>query len=450
MAASGSTQMAGVVDDDSDDDDARPKQNGENTKSWGGLLGQDIDTTCAYQTYKMVKIKDYKVGIMYWSFVTTIVMYMVIVVFFMDSKHMERDPGVGTVLTMTSNFKAFSSNGNRAFDRADLRHPVVDPAGIFIMTRRVLLPGQTPGSCVDYDSPLNCNHQDCTGDCEGDQCKVSGWCPSLGEHNVESPPEGAIIDVINGLENTVISLASGIAFPSLSDRFWVAGTTPHQPNMFKNVTLGKLLSMAKPPVVFQEVAQYGAVVGVSFYWDCAVTAVSCEPLVVIERIDSGVGFWQKKAMHKRVGGVDVRDASIMYGVRLLVDSSGLGRMAKGTLTIIQLGSGMSLLKIAVFLTDLVILHCKGKQVQRDAYARCKIQETKDFNDMQDQIDKVIEEKSGIRSANAKTGADDLASKPVEDVGLGRSGAKMRVQLGLGAGGQGGMASSILRGRGNVS
>merc|ERR1719408_80095 len=99
----------------------------------------------------------------------------------------------------------------------------------------------------------------------------------------------------------------------------------------------------------------GALIGVSFFWNCDVLGDECEPAAVIKRLDNGKGFVQKRARHKTVGGAATRDATYMYGLRILVDSSGIGRKVSVVLIIIQVGSGLALLRTASMASDILML-----------------------------------------------------------------------------------------------
>merc|ERR1719190_159638 len=98
----------------------------------------------------------------------------------------------------------------------------------------------------------------------------------------------------------------------------------------------------------KELREYGALIGVSFFWNCDVSG-DCEPSVVIKKLDAGQGFVQKRARHSRKGGtrvaagpdagrfeggVETREALYLNGLRVLVDSSGIGRKSSLVLAII--------------------------------------------------------------------------------------------------------------------
>jgi len=390
--------------------------------------GIDWDRTCAYKTFKVVRIRDRNLGFVYWGIVTAVIMYVAVFGFSIGGKHQQQEPGVGTVLTKVMG-KAYSGPaGNvKVFDPSDLRFPVIEPSGAFLLTKKITVT-QKMGMCVDWDQPKKCPCDD--GEvCKGDYCEVKTWCPSLGDKNADEPPEGAVVDKIEGLENIVLKIMSGIAFPGLGNRFFVTGGSPGADNQFKNITLKNLLDLAEPPQKLDDkLLRNGALIGVSFFWNCDVSG-DCEPSVVIKRLDSGQGFVQKRARYSRKGGEETREALYLNGLRILVDSSGIGRKASVVLSIIQVGSAIALIRVAAIVADNLMLYSfHYSALRREAYYKCKVKETSDYSDLQDRINLIHETKG----------------RDVKPKGTANAGA--HVALGLGAGGRGGLATAIMRGR----
>jgi len=389
--------------------------------------GTDWDQTCAYLTFKVVRIRDRNLGFLYWFIVALVLLYIIIFALGMEGRHQYQEPGVGTVITR---FKGKGFADGKAFDSADLRYPEVEPYGAFILTKQLMIQQQI-ASCIDYENPCPCREG---ATCIDGFCQDQAWCPSLGEGNMDNP-QGAAMQVITGLANTIVEIHSGIAFPGIGNYFWVTGASPNAPhNVFRNITLEDLLARSDPPTKLDEIIDTGALIGVSFFWSCDVLADECEPQAVVKRLDNGKGFIQKRAFHKTIGGVDKRDAFLMYGIRILVDSSGLGRKISFVLIMIQVGSGLALLRTASMASDFMMLKLYPK-VRRDAYYKCKVEETEDYSDLQDRINLIAAQKHETHA---------LLEKVVNQGGRGGAGAG--VSLGLGPGGRGGMASTILRGR----
>ncbi|CAE6973659.1 P2rx2 [Symbiodinium natans] len=366
---------------------------------------------------------------MYFGRMRQVVLYIQIVVFHIEGRHTFQEPGFGAVITKFE-AKSFSKDG-KAFDAIDLRHPVIEPSGAFVMTRKITMKGQTLGTCVDWDTPQQCpcgDHGTCGSD---NHCQVKTWCPSLGDHNIANPPAGVVVEDMLGLEEAVLMIVAGIGFPSIGAKFHVAGSSPDSSDLHKHITLLQLLELADPPLKLEDVANTGCVIAVNFFWSCDFSwSNSCEPKMSVKRVDDGTGFVQKRSKKRTVGGVETRDAVYMYGLRLIVDSSGIGRQISLVPIVIQLGSCLALVQIASMAADFLMVRMYDKD-RCEAYYRCKVVETKDYSEMQERLHLVGDQRSRARQMVSE--------------GIIRSGGTgAGVSLGLGAGGRGSM--STVRGR----
>lgn len=442
--ARGATELRSLAEQEEDE---APQQ--ADTAARNLWFGLDPDEVFSYQTMKMVRIKDCRLGVLYLFLVSCVVLYILVIVFYIEGKHSLQDTGIGTVVVR---YRGKTISNGRVYDQADLRFPAIEPSGTFIMTKRITMMGQTVQSCVDMDFPAR------TCPCEeGEQCSADGycetdsWCPSLGDRNALDPPEAARVERIDGLEHTKLTIMSGIAFPGIGNYFYRTGMSKGAVNPFKNITLGELLAMAQPPVEVSEIVDTGAVILLSLHWHCDVLG-ECEPEPEVRREDHGQGFVQKRARHRRVNGERFRDAYYIYGVRILVDSAGLGRQISFVMIIMQIGSGLALLSMASFLTDGLMLSNFYSPVRRTAYYACKVRETRDYSDLQDRINLIQDHREEMvharaqgtlfgRSANGENGSDVLDRAASSQ---GRGGPD--VVFGLGPGGRGGLPSTILRGR----
>lgn len=426
MAADRGTELqdvSGIVDDEAENEDDQDKPKSK---------PMDWDSLCAYKTFKVVRIKDRNLGILYWGIVSCVVVYIIIFALGVEGKHQYQEPGIGTVITRFHG-KAFV-NGD-VYDEADLRFPEVEPFGAFIMTKSITVKKQKIETCVDYDNVCPCR---AGAVCKDGFCEDTAWCPSIGDGNAKSPPQGAVVRKVEGLHNTVMEIMCGIAFPGIGNYFFVAGKSPESVTLkYRNITLGHLLAEATPPVKMEDVLDTGALIGVSFYWNCDVT-VDCEPSIVIKRLDHGKGFVQKRVQDTSEAA-GTRDAQYMYGLRILVDSSGIGRQFSFVLIVIQIGSGLALLRTASMASDFLMLKLYSTE-RKGAYEKCKIITSQDYSDLQDRINLISEQKQEEKNPQMNW------RRTADRAGSGRAGAGAGVSLGLGPGGRGGMASTILRGR----
>jgi len=91
----------------------------------------------------------------------------------------------------------------------------------------------------------------------------------------------------------------------------------------------------------------------------------------------------------------------MYGLRILVESSGIGRKTSLVLFVIQVGSCLALLRTASFLADFLMLNCYSQE-KTDMYYKCKIIETQDYSDLQDRINIIQDAERGALLKRPKT------------------------------------------------
>jgi len=310
------------------------------------------------------------------------------------------------------------------------------------MTRRVMVKNQKFDDCVDWDSPVKCPKKG--GECKGNStcrdgfCTRRGWCPSLGDYNTEytDVPDWAVAENIEGLEDSILNIASSISFPSIGGQLFVTGDAPGAQNPFANIRLGDLLAMAGTHM--KDVQKRGALISVALMWQCDVSQSEyCEPNTLVKRLDGGQGFVQKRANVRRdENGEEVRDATYIFGVRVIVDCTGIGRQASMPLIVVQIGSCIALLRVAMITADFIMLILYPSAERRKAYKDCKIQPTEDYSDLQERLNLIKDE-------------DQRQARALQQIaGAGASGTKSgtHVPLGLGAGGRAGMPATVLRGR----
>jgi len=379
----------------------------------------DWDLICAYKTFKIVRIKDRYLGMLYWFIVTLVVLYIVIFALGIEGKHQMQNSGLGTVIAKYHG-KAFDQDG-RAYDQADLRFPEVEASGLFIMTKSVIQKKQKIDECVDFDFSCETEAVACEqagGKCVDGFCKHRAWCPSLGVGNAEESTTTSRVRV-QEIGDTVVELMTAITFPEFGNAMFVTGQSEGASNPFRSLTVKEIVDKIDPPERLSDLVEHGALLGLSFLWDCDVSLPNCEPTVVVKRLDEGKGSSQRRARRYRMNGEDHRDSHLIYGLRFLVDSSGIGGRWSFVLAVIQLGSALALMRTASILADFIMLKCYPKK-KAEMYYKCKVIETKDYSDLQDRLN-LIQER-----------APEVANLLSKD------------KFGLGPGGRGGMASVVLR------
>mmetsp|Transcript_45227 Transcript_45227/g.104875 ORF Transcript_45227/g.104875 Transcript_45227/m.104875 type:complete len:408 (+) Transcript_45227:154-1377(+) len=406
MAGLQGSELSGVVDDDQED----PTERKTTAKQEDGI---DLDVWCAYRSTKVVRIRDRYLGFVYWGIVFLVLMYIIIFAFLIEGKHQLREPGFGTTITKLTG-KAFVDG--RAMDITDLRHPTADPSGAFVLTKRVTMPNQTQDLCVNWDDPRSCP---CEGseECVDGWCQTQSWCPSIGSHNADQPPEGAVVEKVEGLKYIKLFIHVGISFAS-RDHFFVYGNaedSSEEQSSFSNTTIEEVLAQCDPPLQVEDLLDTGALIGISFLWSCNVLS-PCEPSIVVKRLDSGQGYVRQQAhRHRGSDGTEKRDAVYMYGIRFLVDSVGIGRRASLVLIVIQIGSAIALLSTASMSADYIMTSRIYGEDRRAAYYKCKVKETRDFSDLKDRLN-LVEDAREIGDATLLVGGQTAGGTTVRQRG----------------------------------
>jgi len=416
-------ELHGIVDDN-EEEDAAPQQN--------HFFGLDLDELCAYKTIKSVRMRDTRLGLLYWSSVLIVLLYVVLYALGINRMHQYHDSGVGAVITSLKGKATFKG---KAYDEADLAFHPASAHGTFLATRILTVRGQKVDHCIDYTQRCNCKDgPDCSVGVGGHFCKRLAWCPSLGDGNTGTsppPPSSAEVITLEGLGRVELDIVSGISFPGIGSQFFVTGGSKGSVNPFKNETIESLLQRVQPPVKLEDVVSGGALIGVSFLWNCDVVE-DCEPAVAVRRLDQ-TGFSEPRSWQYagKDGGL-LRDTVVAFGIRILVDSSGTGRRTSPTLVLVQLGSGLALLQLAAWFTDFAMLHLFSATL-RHRYVEFKIIETRDYSDLRDRLDLLQQDEQseargllGSWTGDAKDGDEDM-------------------DLGPTAGGHGGLGNAVLRG-----
>jgi len=406
----------------------------------------DPDELFKYKTFRIVQIKDRRLGMLYWGIVALVTFYIVVFALLINGKHQNIRHGLGAVITKF-NGKAFV--GESAYDAADLRFPEVEPNGAFIATRIVTSEVQArDGKCVDYDSPCPCREgAKCVGADGGEAtdgyCEDVAWCPSLGEGNVDTFAESyqQNVKTMEGLENTKIDILAGIGFPGLqTPNFYVAGKVIPEGkdapppiavggkkqitgNPLKHTTLGEIHAKCENCKSLDDMIKNGALVTVMYLWNCDVDLGCSEPKVEIKQVDGGKGFVTKRSI---LLPDNKRTAQMMYGIRILVDSVGIGRELDFVLLTIQAGSCLALMRTAAMVADFIMLYgsCFFSEDLQKKYYKCKVKETEDYSDLKDRLNIIQEHREEVSTLLRRGGV-----------------AKT---LGLGPGGRGGIASQIMK------
>merc|ERR1719321_797180 len=133
------------------------------------------------------------------------------------------------------------------------------------------------------------------------------------------------------------------------------------------------------PVRYEEVAELGAVVEVTFLWDCGVKEKTCRPDIKARRLDTvfdpdniGYGF-----SHAEYVDENTRYRNQVRGVRFFFRTVGIGKKLSVAATINKASLGASLFTMATVVADLLMI--KAFALSKKYRAR-KFETTPDFSE----------------------------------------------------------------------
>lgn len=356
----------------------------------------DLDDTFAYETQKVVLIRDRRVGMIHrgiQAFITLIVIGIQLI--YMEG-YMAREINTGFIngiipFDFGKVYSGYSQDGDslRAWDSADLVAPANEVGGMFVTTKLAITKEQAPGECANPKHKCS-GDADCKnkpplflGACDGGKgCKEFMWCPP------EDPDgkKGTVVHQIEGIEKFVCWFKAVIMFPTLNKEKKFDTMDGKGPKLGDNAfTIKEILS--KAGTTYDEIKADGCVIAVKLKWSCPMASKKCPHELDVKRLDPkddpvAKGFNFKQAFYYYKGEMLVRDEWTRYGIRMLLSSEGEGRQTDLAQTMLLVSSALALIKIADAAADgLIISVLKHKHL----YAQCKFETTDDFSDLQDRV-----------------------------------------------------------------
>ncbi|CAM9434701.1 unnamed protein product [Lampetra planeri] len=349
-----------------------------------------------YKTEKLVIAHNRAVGVLLRAIQLAVLAYLIGWVFVTKKAYQETDTGIeSSVITKVKGAAALLDA--HVWDAADY---VIPPQGenvFFVVTNMIATPGQCQGVCPENpDIPgAHCsNDSDCpsgepmatgngvrTGRCVASgesgrrSCEVRAWCP------VESG--GGVTPrhlILAGAENFTVFIKNSIHFPKFSFRKhnvlegdggdgdalkrcrYDAASAPDCP-VFR---LGDLVTSAGV-TRFDAIAVKGGVIGVRIGWQCDLDRPpsECVPTYAFSRLDTdaadvATGYNFRFGRYYQVNGVEHRTLMKVYGIRFDVMVHGKAGKFNIAPTLANVGAGLALLGVGVFLCDLVLLYISKK------------------------------------------------------------------------------------------
>jgi hypothetical protein len=298
-------------------------------------------------------------------------------------------------------FLNVTSGQMEVWDSIDAVIPPVEDSAAFITTNFMRTMEQTRDVCDSTDlchSNADCQgpskNQDSggirTGNCTSDgYCQVHAWCP------VEPIASGRdTFNFLRGVEDFTTFFRVSVNFPLARLRTDSGSQLIHGVNLF---SAKDILALAH--VSFESVQQLGALIAISYDWDCNLDKAinKCKPNVTYTRLDDptsafSTGFNYRYADHYMIRNQttkefkEYRNLFKVYGLRYVLLVSGQGRKFDIKNLATNLGSGLAMLSIAAVVADILLVYILPK---RALYKQVKVKEMEKFIDETDNEDQQI-------------------------------------------------------------
>jgi len=352
----------------------------------------DPDILFGYDTVREVKVRDRRLGFVYYFFLMAIVFYIVIWVFMIKKQYLAAEKTTGWTLNRLM-YHQGTTVSEKVFDVFESLTNDGEQGAIFIPTRVVTTTGQsqevdnpTKGFC---ESPLHtCTApEDCDiGDddlqkaeeCVNGRCMRRQWCPAM---EIDTPATKT--DYVN-TNNFDIWFSTNIHFHLFA---LDVGNTDEKksiryPDRGANTfAVHDLLRLAG--IDIEKVKDTGMILNVNKVFNCDLDQNICVMNVESSAIvqDSGDGVVQQGFNYAHQDfymedGVQKRILTRYYGIRIYVSATGIGKKSSFANIVLQISSAIALLSCAVAAADVFL---QSIVPERKHYIELKIIDTEDFN-----------------------------------------------------------------------
>jgi len=339
----------------------------------------DFDDVLAYDTVKLVRVLDRRLGFLYYAVNLVVILYVVVYIFLIKKQYLSEEKTTGWAIC-----KVMQPQMSHLGIEWDVYDRVTNPGeqgAAFIPTRIVVTRGQTQGDYCE-SPPNNCtSDRDCDiGDenlqrsqCSPNKrCMRRGWCPAEDPAAVTTESHELSFEDVELWFQTFVHYNDFNLDVSTTDE----KTSVHFPNEKSNTyRLRDIVAMAG--IEPKDFSTNGAVVLLNILFNCNLDSKQCDLKVESNTVDIATGY---NYVHNNVyweDGVRKRDSYRMYGIRLLTFTTGFGTKTSLSQIILQLSSAVSLFSCAEIVADFWL---QNVVPERRHYNHQKVIETEDFND----------------------------------------------------------------------
>mmetsp|Transcript_59203 Transcript_59203/g.152311 ORF Transcript_59203/g.152311 Transcript_59203/m.152311 type:complete len:357 (+) Transcript_59203:160-1230(+) len=353
-----------------------------------GCLGDDFDcdTFLAYDTVKLVRILDRRLGIIFRLVQAAVLVYVVVYVLYLEQRYLDIDKSIGWILIRVMRPQTAISSTVPSLEGVDfdVYDRVTNPGeqgAVFIPTRMLVVRGQTQGEEFCESALHRCSvAADCDignrrlqkQECVNGRCMRRQWCPDI------LPDAATTEEVLLEVDQVELWFQSYLHY----HRFQLDVTTaderepvnyPHPAaNTYK---LSDLIHWTG--VEQQEIIQSGAVMMMNANFDCNLDSMHCKVVVDSAIVESKTGYNYVHNQYYYEDGVLKRNTYRMFGIRLMAFTTGFAKKTSFSMIILQLSSALALLQCAEYVADFWLTYMVP---ERNHYIQQKVMETEDFNE----------------------------------------------------------------------
>lgn len=286
----------------------------------------DTDDIFAYETVKWVRVLDRRLGLVYYTMLIIIVIYIVLYVCIIEKQYLDQEKSTGWIVVQVLNQQ--TSNIGVTWDTYDRITNPGEQGAVFIPTRVLTTKAQTQDSyCESFLHPCKTD-EDCDIDnellqktqCSNGHCMRRQWCPA------ENPDAPTTETQYLEFGNVELWFSTYVHYHKF--QLDVATTDERKEMIYpmkraNTYPLHDLIRMANLDP--EELIENGGVLIANALLDCDLDSGECGSKIETINVDTKSGY---NYAHNNIyfeDGVRKRDTQRMYGIRLLAFATGFGK-----------------------------------------------------------------------------------------------------------------------------
>lgn len=318
----------------------------------------NLDNVFAYDTVKLVRVLDRRLGCVYYTVVAAVVVYTIVVVFIIKKQWLDFEKSTGWIIVQVMKPQV-SHLGNISWDVYDRVTNPGEQGAAFIPTRILITRGQEQQDQY-CESPLhNCSSAaDCDignemlqrRECVNGHCMRRQWCPAEDENAPTTETHYLEFDQVQLWFQNYVHYHRFMLDVSTADE-----TQPlHYPHRRANTyRLRDLLRMTG--IEPDEIRENGAVMLANAIFDCDLNKKDCDMKVETATVDKNFYYHIYNHVYYE-NGVRKRDSYRMFGIRLVAFTTGFGEKISLAQIVLQISAGVALLMLAEVTADFWLIH----------------------------------------------------------------------------------------------